>query len=284
MPTEVPDVYFVLFNNATAITAQSEAELTTTADIVDVLVKNDLGFMGKLSGDNEWSISHTGFLVTDTGAHFLVGKNNTASLSVDTGGGTFAPIEGIQSASLTLTQELAETPPGIDEDVTWRNYRPTRRMWSLEAEGFYYNLSDSATYQAFVDAKENGENIDIELTVAGLTFAGSLAPEDFSITAGSSGENATVSISGQGHQVLTQTGTAETTIGNLLDAYFNQSLLSVEFQQLDASGAQVDQSTVWAGDVYLSEATIDIARNEQVELSLDLQGDGALTNSTYTAA
>jgi len=281
MANEISGINLLLALGGTAVAAQSSATLTASQELVEIITKNEFGFTSNLPGDQSWSVSHDSFLTKDTGDHFLaIGE---ASFSIDVGG-TMTVVPGIQSVSLGLTQELTETPPGIDEATNWTYRRPSRRSFSVDVDGHYYDpaTESNGTYEAILTAKDNGDNLPFELQVGGLTFTGTLAPGDLEIESGADGDNATYSLSFAGDGEITKTGTSETSIGKVLDAYFTQALWTVVLRH-EVDGTQVDGSTEWTGDAYLSEATIDIERGDQVSLSADFQGDGALTRPTYTA-
>lgn len=280
MANEISGINLLLALDGTAVAAQSNATLSASQEIVEIITKNEFGFTSNLSSDQSWSVSHDGYLTKESGDHFLAIGEATFSIDV---GGTMTVVPGIQSVSLSLTQELTETPPGIDEATNWTYRRPSRRSFSIDVDGHYYDPADEPTYDAILDAKDAGETLDFELTVAGLTFTGSLAPGDLEIEAGADGDNATYSLSSAGDGEIIKTGTSETSIGKVLDAYFTQAMWTVLLKH-EVDGTQVDGSTEWTGDAYLSEATLDIERGDQVSLSADFQGDGALTRPTYTAA
>jgi len=276
MPTEIPGINMLITLGGTAIVAQSNATLTTSLELAEVVNKST-NFTSNLSGDQEWTLSHEGQITDDASEHLLTDGN--ASLKVEDNGLTIVP--GLQDLTITLEQELSEVPPGLDEPVGWKGYVPLRRSWTVEATGHYYDPENDTTYSAIHTARDSGTSLDAELTVAGITMAGKIAADSMEIDAGTD-DPAEYSLSFTGDGALTRSGTAQSTIDQLLTGYFDQSALTVALRHMEG-GTTIDQSTIWTGDAYLSSATIELERSEQPSLSAELQGDGALTRDTFTA-
>jgi len=282
MPTGISGINMLVAVDGTAVVAQSNATLTSSSELAEAVDKNT-NFVPKNSGDQDWNLSYEGQVTDDTGKHALTNGNAGLDVKVDatddaTENPVFETVPGLQSLTLSMEQELQETAPGIDKDPNFVNRKPLRRDWTVDAEGHYYDPADEAIYQAIHDARDAGNNLDSELTVMGLTFAGSIAADEMEIGAGSD-ENASYSLSFGGSGSLTKSGSAESTISSLLDLYFNQSTATAYLRHEDDSGV-VTGSTAWNGSAYISSLEIELSRNEHPSLSAEFAGDGALSRTT----
>jgi hypothetical protein len=340
MPDEISGINLLVTQGGTAIVAQTNATLTSTAELVEAVVKST-NFSVKNSGDQSWTLSHEGQITDDTGKHALsngnasigIGSKSLSITSVDTSADTvtvgstpdglfagdefeitgstgnddtytvesissdtitvegsigdstadgtvdYAPtLPGVQSITLSLEQELQEAPPGINEAPAWDYLTPLRRDWTIEVEGHYYDPANSPVFSDIHAARDAGNNLPVELDVLGLTFTGDIAADEFEVEAGTD-DTATHSFSFGGSDTLTKNGTSETTIGALLDLYFNQTSATVALEHR-TNGSVVTGSTKWTGDAYVSTLDIELGRNEYPTISAEYMGDGALDRVT----
>lgn len=147
---------------------------------------------------------------------------------------------------------------------------------------------DGSTGEAFVpydtvynlihDARDNGENLGVVLTVLGVDFSGEVAADSMEIEAGSD-DTAQYSLTWQGSGEVFKTGTAESTVDSLFDLYFNQSNATASLSNIE-DGTDVSGSTYWEGNALLSTLEISLERNSFPEISTELQGDGILERKT----
>jgi len=228
---------------------------------------------------------------TDNDGRYTIASISGVDVTVEedvtdsTGDGTMTrlpAIPGLQSITLSMEQELNETPPGIDAATGWSYYTPLRRDWTIEMDGHYYHPQNDPTYKTVNDAIDEGEQLDATLDVLGLTFSGAIANDSREIEAGTD-DNAAYSFSFGGSDTLSKSGSAESTISSLLDLYFNQSSATVALKH-KVDGSVVKPSTTWSGSAYISSLEIELARNEYPSISGEFQGDGALTREPQTAS
>jgi len=278
MANEIPGINVVVAQGGTAIVDQQDATLTSTPELAESVVKNT-NFPNRLPGDQDWSLSLEGQIPDDAGKDALVNGNAQLQIKVDatddsTDNPTLETVVGIQSLTLTLEQEFGEVPPGIDQPTGWSYYVPLRQSWEVDVEAHYYDPENDLVYQAIHEARENGNALEAELTVLGVTMAGDLVADDFEIGAGTD-DPATQSLPFMGSGEVTQTNQFESTIEALIALYFNQSTAGMALQHKE-NGSVVTGSTSWEGDGYLSSAEITLERNAFPTLATEIQGDGPL--------
>jgi hypothetical protein len=272
----------LIAQDSTAIAAQSGATLSTSTELAEAIVKST-NFSVKNSGDQDWTLSHEGQIEDDAGKHALTNGNAELRVKVDatddsTDNPALETVPGLQSITLSMEQELNETPPGIDQPTGWTYYTPLRRDWTLEIEGHYYDPADELIYQGLHDAIDAGGKLDAELDLFGLTFTGAIANDSREIEAGTD-DNAAYSFSFGGSDTLSKSGSIESTISSLLDLYFNQASATVALQHRENESV-VTGSTAWTGDAYISSLEIELARNAYPQISGEFQGDGSLSRNT----
>ena len=268
--------------DSTAVIAQSSATLSTSSELAEAIDKSS-NFTQQHPGDQDWTLSYEGNVTDDTGKHALANGNASLDVEVDatddsTDNPTMETIPGLQSLTLTMEQELMETPPGVDEANGWTYREPLGRTWSVEAEGHYYDPADNLVYSAIHDARDAGNTLPADLAVMGLTFSGDIASDSMEIEAGSD-DAASYSLSYGGSGDLSKTGTAESTISSLMDLYFNQSVATAYLRH-EEDGSVVTGSTAWKGDAYLSSLEISLERNAHPTISAEFGGDGSLSRTT----
>jgi hypothetical protein len=282
MPEEISGINMVVTQGGTAIIDQTDATLTTTPELAESVTKNT-NFVNRLPGDQGWTLSFEGQIPDDTGKDALVNGNAGLDVEVDLGSGAaFEPVEGIQSLTLSLDQELSEVPPGIEEPVGWDYYVPLRQDWEIEPEAHYYDPAGSqdanAVYEKIHAARDSGESLPAQVNVLGVSFTGDIVADEFELAAGTD-DPASQTLPFMGSGTLSQTSQFETTIEALVSLYFDQATATVGLQH-STNGSVVTGSTFWNGDAYLSTLEITLERNSFPTISAELQGDGALSRTT----
>ncbi len=105
---------------------------------------------------------------------------------------------------------------------------------------------------------------------------------DLEISASTGGEDATVSVNFASDKGITQGGTSfDSSVSMVMDAFFNQTLLSFAMEYQDG-GSAVSGSQTYTGDGYLDEATLTLEDGAEATLDADFAGDGALSRSTIS--
>ena len=283
MPSEISGINMVLVQGGTALTDQTSATLTSTPELAESVVKNT-NFPNRLPGDQDWTLSLESQIPDEEGKDALVNGSASVDLKVDTtddstGSPQLETLPGVQSLTVSLDQELQEVPPGIDEATGWSYYVALRQDYEIEVEGHYYDPeNDSAIYEAVHEARENGNTLEGEINVLGVTLAGSFAADDFELAAGTD-DPATQTLPFMGSGGLTQTGSFESSVDGLLDLFFSQNTATVGLQH-EKDETVVSGSTIWQGDAFLSSAELTLERNSFPSLSAELQGTGALSRVT----
>lgn len=238
---------------------------------------------------SSWSSGDTLYVIDSTGndqeytINTISGTDVTVSESISDStadGDIFKPetVPGLQNFTLSGEQDLNDVPPGVDEQVGWKNYVPLRRTWAVEAEGHYYDPANDSTYETIHTARDNGNNLGAVLTIMGADFTGYIAADGLDIEAGTD-DNAAYSLSWAGSDVLEQFGTVESSVQGIIDLYFNQNTGTVGLRH-EKDGTVVTGSTLWKGDAHLSSMEMELARNEFPTISTDFQGDGKLERVT----
>lgn len=279
---DIPGIDLILQYNSNVLEAQTDATLSSTRAVADAISK-DNNFEVKKNGDGDWEISSTREFVDDTAKHAITNGNAELRLELDKDNDTtyqFETIPVLTSVTLSLEQDLSERSPGINDPVGWTYYVPTSRTFSVEAEGYYRDPANSDIYAALHDEREAGNNVGAEVDILGATFSGEVAHDSMDLEAGG-GDVAGYSFSWQGSGEITQSGTIETTISDIIDLYLNQSKGTVSLRHRE-NGSDVTGSTYWEGDVYLSSWELTLERNEMPEISEELQGTGSLTRNQVT--
>jgi predicted secreted protein len=283
MADEIPGINMIVAREGTAITDQTDATLSSTPEVAESVVK-DTGFPNRLPADQDWTISLETQIPDSAGKDALVNGNAGLEVNVDaTDDSTDNPqlesVEGIQSLTLTLDQDLQEVPPGISDATGWTYYIALRRMWEVDVDAHYYDPEPDNTganvYEALHEARENGNSVSAELTLLGSIFSGDLVADDFELAAGTD-DPASQSLPMMGTGAVSLSTNLETTIDGLIQMYFDQSTATVALQH-EEGGSVVSPSTIWEGDAYLANAEITLERNAFPTLSAELQGTGPLS-------
>ena len=280
MPDELSGSNILVGAAGTAMPAQTTATLTTEPELVETIVKNANAPI-KRSGDLQWNISAEGKLRDDAGKAGL--SNGEVALKADLdlnddGTETTETIPGLQSVTLSLDQELEQVPPGIDQPTGWRFFSRQELDWTLEMEGHYYDPESNDVYDALYQKPRDGGVIAGTLEVFGLTFNGDLAVDSIEREADTDGP-AMVSFSFGGSDLLTQSGSSEAPISDLLSSYFDQQTVSSFFRPIQ-NGSPQTGTTSWEGDAWLSTAELTLERDAYPNFSYEVQGDGALNPIT----
>jgi len=265
----------------TLIGAQTDATLSVSQELLELITKQDSGWVEHLSGEQDWSVSHSGLILDDNSEKFIANGNAKLELEFDDGSGTvaFHEVKRLNSLELNFQQNLAETG-GLDKAL-WTYRRPAERMMEVDIEGSYLDpLSDIGDeYDEIWNAKENSRTVTAKVTIASRTFSCDLAPGDLEIDAATGGEDATVSVNFASDKAITKGGTAfDSSISMIMDAFFDQSLLSFAMEYQDG-GSAVSGSQTYTGDGYLDEATLTLEDGAEAQLDADFAGDGAFSRS-----
>lgn len=266
----------------TLIGAQTDASLSASQDLREAITKQNSGFIGHLSGKQDWSVSHSGLVLNDSGSKFIANGNGKLELDIPDGSGGTQTVEvpRLSSIDLSLTQNLAETG-GLDQPL-WTYRRPAERSVGIDIEGSYLdpNSTIGAVYDEIWTAKDNSDVIPFTLTIASKTLTGSIAPGDLEIGASTGGEDATISVSFMADEQVTQGGTAfDSSVSMILDAFFNQTEISFAMEH-QSSGTAVTGSTAYEGNGYLADASISIPDGEEVTMDANFNANGPLSRVT----
>jgi hypothetical protein len=173
---------------------------------------------------------------------------------------------------------LNEITPGLEQPTGYKYYDPLRTDFSIDFESYYRDPANSSEWEQFHTVMDSGENVPAKVTAGPVTFSGDVVAESMEIEAG---EDETTMLSGtlQGSRGLTKSGSAPTTLGTILDAYFNQQSLSLSMKNL-AGESPASGSTIWTGSAHISSATMELQRNEFPSFEAEFQGDGPLSRNT----
>ena len=278
----ITGVYIASFLQGTKIGAQTDGTLTASQDVREIITKQNSGFIEHLSGKQDWSASHSGLALDDAGSKMIANGNASLELEFDdTDDGTENPnyhvVESLESIEASLQQNLAKTG-GLDKELyTYR--RPAERMIEVSTEGSYLDPASDpgAPYEEIWRAKDNADVVVARLTIGPQTYEMDLAPGEVEISAATGGEDATISVTFMSDGEVTRTGTAfDSSVSMILDAFFNQTLLTLALQHVDDAGAPVTGSTIYKGDAYLDTATLSVTDGEEITLDGEFSADGHL--------
>jgi hypothetical protein len=266
----------------TVIGAQTDATLSASQELIELITKQDSNFIEHLPGKQDWSVSHSGLVLDDSGSKFIANGNGKLELEFDDNSGSpaFHEVRRLDTLDLSFTQNLAETG-GLDREL-WTYRRPAERMMEVDIEGSYLDPASDLgdPYDEIWTAKENSRTVTAKLTVGPRTFSCDLAPGDLEITASTGGEDATVSVNFASDKDITKGGVGfDSSVSMFMDAFFDQSRLSFAMEQRDG-GAAVSGSTTYTGNGYLDSADISIEDGSEVTLDAEFAGDGPLSRST----
>jgi hypothetical protein len=278
----VTGVNLLTLLGGTVIGAQTGATLTASQELIELITKQDSGFIEHLSGKQDWSVSHSGLLLDSGGSDFMSTGNATLELEFDDGSGSvqWHTLQRLESLDLTFNQNLAETG-GLDRPL-WTYRRPAERKMEVDIEGSYLDPAADIgeEYDEIWKAKENARTVTAQLTVASRVFSCELAPGDLEISAETGGEDATTSVSFASDGTVTRSGTGfDSSVSMIIDAFFNQSQLSFAMEHREG-GSAVTGSTTYTGNGYLDTADLSLEDGSEATLDAEFAGDGALSRST----
>jgi hypothetical protein len=278
----VTGVNLLTLLGGTVIGAQTGATLTASQELIELITKQDSGFIEHLSGEQDWSVSHSGLLLDSGGGKFVSNGNATLELEFDDGSGSvqWHTLQRLESLDLTFNQNLAETG-GLDQPL-WTYRRPAERKLEVDTEGSYLDPAAEIgeEYDEIWKAKENARTVTAQLTVASRIFSCELAPGDLEISAETGGEDATTSVSFASDGTVTRSGTGfDSSVSMIIDAFFNQSQLSFAMEHREG-GTTVSGSTTYTGNGYLDTADLSLEDGSEATLDAEFAGDGALSRST----
>ena len=278
----VTGVNLLTLLGGTVIGAQTGATLTASQELIELITKQDSGFIEHLSGEQDWSVSHSGLILDSNADKFVSNGNATLELKFDAGSGSveWHTLQRLESLDLTFDQNLAETG-GLDRPL-WTYRRPAERKLEVDTTGSYLdpNSTIGEEYDEIWKAKEASRSVTARVTVASRTFSCELAPGDLEISAETGGEDATVSVSFASDGDITQGGSGfDSSVSMIIDAFFNQSQLSFAMEHREG-GSAVSGSTTYTGDGYLDTADLSLEDGSEATLDAEFAGDGALSRST----
>jgi len=278
----IAGVFLLSKLGGTVIGASTDGQLQASQELIELITKQDSNFIEHLSGEADWSVSHSGFVLDDSGSKFIANGNGKLELEFDDGSGTtaFHEIPRLSSLDLSFQQNLAETG-GLDQAL-WTFRRPAERMMEVDIEGSYLDPASDLgdPYDEIWKAKDNSRDVTAKITVGPRTFSCDLAPGDLEISAETGGEDATVSVNFASDKEITKGGTAfDSSVSMWLDAFFNQSRLAFAMEHRE-EGSAVTGSTTYTGNGYLDNADISIEDGSEVTLEGEFAADGALSRST----
>lgn len=285
MADSISGVRFVVKQDSTLIGAQGSASLNLSQDLRDLVTKNNFGAVDHLSGRQEWSVSQDGFGLDQDGEVFI--SNGKASLELDIpdgqGGTTTKEITNLDSLSISLIQEIYERG-ALDKEL-WRYIGFAEYMAEISIEGSYIDPETSAgeVYKEIFKAKDNSNKIPFTLTVDGMTISGDVAPGDMEIAADPSGEDVTISVDFATSGDFTKGGTSlDSSIDDLIQAYFDQTKVTLGIENVDDSGTAVSGTTSFTGDSIISQIDLEFTDGEEATTSFEFAGDGELTRETIS--
>lgn len=283
-PTEpIPGIRLLTLIGGTVVGAQTDATLSVPSELRELVTKNNYGWVSNLSGQQEWSVDHSGLVLNSSGEEFISNQNASLELEFDDGGGTqeWHKIQHLDSIDLSLEAAIAETG-GLDSEL-WRYIRPAQRSMSVDIEGSYLDPAADVgqEYQEIFTRKDNSERINARLTIAQKTFTADVAVGDVEISAQADSEDATISVSFASDGQVTEGGTDfDSSIEMILDAFFNETKASLAMEHHDQQGSAVTGSTTFTGDGYFTTIDISAAHGEEATLDATIDGDGPLNRGT----
>jgi len=266
------------------IGAQTEASLSASQNLIEVITKQDSGFIEHLSGKQDWSVSHSGLVLDENASKFVSNGNAKIELEFDDGSGTVAyqEIPRLNTLDLSFSQNMAETG-GLDRAL-WTYRRPAERMMEVDTEGSYVDPASDLgkTYDEILSAKDNSNNVTARITVASRKFECDLAPGDLEISASTGGEDATISLNFASDNEITKSGTSfDSSVSMIMDAFFDQSRLDFALENRDG-GSAITGSTTFTGGGYLDSADISLEDGSEATLDAEFAGDGVLNRTTVS--
>ena len=266
---------------STLVGAQTDATLNVPSELRELVTKDNFGWVSNLSGRQEWSVSHNGLVLNDSGSAFI--SNQQASLELEIGDpAAYVEIPSLDSIGMTLTAEMANV--GALDKPLWRYIRPAQRSAEFSIEGSYYDpaSSNGEVYAAIMDAKDNSTRIPARFTIAGKTFTCDVAPGDLSITAPAAAEDVSISTSLASDGQVTEGGTAfDSAISMIIDAFFNETEASCAIEHHNDSGV-VSGSTSYTGNGYFTSISISAQDGEEATMDAEIMGNGPLSRPQAT--
>jgi predicted secreted protein len=263
------------------IGAQTDATLSASQQLAELVTKDNFGWVSNLSGQQEWSVSHSGYVLDNSSEAFMSNQRASLTLTIPDGaGGTMdVVIPYLDSIDMSLEAGLADTG-GLDRPL-WRYVRPAQRSVSIDIEGSYLDpagdTDGGAVYDHIWTAKEQSLRIPAVFTVAGNTFTSDIAPGDLEITAPADAEDATISVTFASDGPVANAGTSfDSSVQAILDAFFQESEVTMRMEMQD-QGTPVSGSTAYEGNGYFTSIGISVAAGDPATMDAELAGNGALT-------
>ena len=267
--------------DGTVIGAQTSGQLSASQELIELITKQNSGFIEGLPGEQSWSVSHSGLILDSNSEKFVSNGNATLELEFDAGSGSveWHTLQRLESLDLTFSQNLAETG-GLDRPL-WVYRRPAERQLEVNIEGSYLDPASDIgeEYDEIWAAKENSRSVTARITVKSRTFSCDLAPGDLEISAETGGEDATVSVSFVSDGNISKGGTGfGSSVSMIMDAFFDQSRLTFAMEHREG-GTAVSESTTYTGNGYLDSADLSLEDGSEATLDAEFSGDGELSRS-----
>lgn len=277
----ISGVDFLQIIDSAVVAKQESTTVNVPQDVVETVTKNDFGWRSSTPGVKEWSMSHSGLIVNDSGDDFLGNNNAKLEIEADLGAGTeWHTIQYIDSLEAVFEMGVGETG-GLDKPL-WRYVTPAQRSMDIDVEGSYLDLNADVgeEYDELWTRKVNGQTIKMRLTIAGKTFTASVSPGDFEISAEAEAEDAEISASFGSDGQVTEGGTDfGTGCEMILDAFFGKNSVNAALEYQD-QGSTVSGSTIWTGSGYYTSITLSVANAEHASIDTEITGDGPMTPNT----
>lgn len=263
--------------------SQSDLSMTWNTEAREILKKQSTDWTNRLMGRAEWGVEHSGHFLNASSEEFIANGNVELRVQDPGAGSSYEAVPGISSGTLTLSQTLTDVA-SIEKEL-WRYVRPARRSFTLDTTSSWFDPNSTAgSVLGWIKTyKTNGDLIPFEFDVAGLTFSGNLAPADFELTAGADSEDAELSLSLPGDGTLSMTGSPESTIAALIEAFMEGREL-VALMETQTGGAVTTGAQYFAGKGYSEETTVEFTEGEEVTISASITGNGPLADGAVAEA
>ena len=267
MPQTSVGVNALVSLDNTEIGAQSSASLSIPQELRELITKQQNDFVSHLSGKQEWALSNSSFVLSDTDGEAFI-SNGRAKLELsDDDGTTYVEMPRLNSIDLSLTQNLADV--GALDLPLWRYIRPAERSWTVEVDGTYFD-ADEEPLAMILAAKENRERLDARLTVDNLELEGRIAMGDQDIEASTGGESTNITLEFGGDGELTRAaGALDSSIDILLDGFFDKKEFDVLFEIEDVGD-------IYDGSGYTETVGISLVDGEEATIEIDIAGNGPI--------
>jgi hypothetical protein len=254
---------------------QTEANLSLTAGLLDILVKSADVWGEQLNGRRQWDLEANTVFEEETG-DWKVGANGNVRLEI-TYDGTTIKIPELDDLSATFSTDF-NNAAGL-EDPLWRFQRPTGLSAEIQTTGSYLdpNSTIGDPYRKLLDAQEAGDGVDFTLYFgANLQISGTVAVGDWTASFPSAGDKATFEFTLPNKGAVSFTGAIDEGLGLVLESWVNRWKASALLEYQDESNNRVSGATAWRGESWISEVSLEASTGEELTTSISQAGDGAL--------